>query len=181
MKNFYKEVDTTNREQMINFLSNHFRYNTMNSWNRSTSYANNVKLYNLPLNNKQKDALYRIMDIECDSPYQLIHRLLNEFGANHQYRWQAGFNGRSGGYVVLYEGNLEDGRIVTYPGRSIDMNVDFSEWDNKALQERVKLVQDFDKLCDDIIDEAIYIADNYEIQTVEVVTTKKVVRLKDTK
>lgn len=179
MRKFFKDVDVTNREEMIRFLSNHFRYHTMNSWNRSTSYANNMKLYNLPLTDKQRDALYKIMDIECDSPYQLIRRLLNEFGANHKYRWQAGFNGRSGGYVVLYEGKIEDGRVVTYPGRNIDMNVDFNEWDDKALQNRVKLVQDFDKLCDDIIDEAIYIAENYEIQNIEVVTTKQVVRLKN--
>jgi len=41
---FYKQVDKRYRETMRKFLRKHFRYNTMNSWNRSTSYANNIKL-----------------------------------------------------------------------------------------------------------------------------------------
>lgn len=44
MTTFYeKKVNTKDRKEMIAFLKNHFRYDTMNSWNRSTSYANNVK------------------------------------------------------------------------------------------------------------------------------------------
>ena len=44
---FYKEIDKRYRETMISFLKKHFRYNTMNSWNRSTSYANNIKLHQI--------------------------------------------------------------------------------------------------------------------------------------
>ena len=35
------------REEMISSLEKHFRYFTMNSWNRSTSYARNVKIRSL--------------------------------------------------------------------------------------------------------------------------------------
>ena len=42
---FYKEVDKRYKEAMIAFLKKHLRYDTMNSWNKSTTYANNIKLY----------------------------------------------------------------------------------------------------------------------------------------
>ena len=44
---FYKEVDKRYRETMIAFLKKHFRYHTMNSWNRSTSNANCIKLHHV--------------------------------------------------------------------------------------------------------------------------------------
>ena len=44
---YTKQVNLKKRGEMIAFLKNHFRYNTMNSWNRSTSYANNIKLHNV--------------------------------------------------------------------------------------------------------------------------------------
>ena len=52
MKTFNQKVDLRNRKEMINFLTTHFRYYTNNSWNLSTSYANNVKIYNLDLTSK---------------------------------------------------------------------------------------------------------------------------------
>ena len=42
---FSKRVDKRSRAEMTAYLSGHFRYNTMNSWNRSTTYACNMKLY----------------------------------------------------------------------------------------------------------------------------------------
>ena len=44
---YHKQIDKRYKETLIKFLKNHFRYNTMNSWNRSTSYANNIKLHNI--------------------------------------------------------------------------------------------------------------------------------------
>jgi len=49
---FYKQVDKRYKETMGKFLRKHFRYNTMNSWNRSTSYANCIKLHHV---DKPKD------------------------------------------------------------------------------------------------------------------------------
>ena len=42
---FYRRVDLRSRSSMTEFLRGHFRYNTLNHWNRSTSYANNIKIY----------------------------------------------------------------------------------------------------------------------------------------
>lgn len=102
MKQFYKPVDLRSRKAMECFLKNHFRYNTMNSWNCSTSYANNVKVYNLGLSGEQENRLYSMMEV--DEFYDLINDDLMLFALEHDYRWQVGFNGRSGGYLVLYKG-----------------------------------------------------------------------------
>ena len=42
--------------------------------------------------------------MECENFYDDINQLVSDFNVNHDYQWQAGFNGRSGGYLVLYTG-----------------------------------------------------------------------------
>ncbi len=44
------------KKEMIEYLSNHFRYHTLRSWNRMTSYAHNVKIYNLPWKSKDDES-----------------------------------------------------------------------------------------------------------------------------
>ncbi len=158
---FTKEIDLNDRKAMIDFLENHFRYNTMNSWNCSTSYANDVKLYNIGLTREQEDKLYEIMD--CDGAYDSVNELLDDFAYNHNFNWQVGFNGRSGGYLVLYQGGKNGNRVYTKPGKDTDMYADFEDWDDCELRERVKLVTEFDQLCDDVIEKAKYMADNYDV------------------
>jgi len=87
------------------------RYNTMNSWNASTAPAYNLKIYNVIPRDLQ-GKVFEMM--ECDSFYEDINCLIDEFGIRHNYEWQAGFNGRSGGYLVLYKGEkkLSDHKSV---------------------------------------------------------------------
>lgn len=94
------------REEMIEFLRDHFRYNSMNSWNRSTSYARNVKLHRLDLTREQENRAYEI--IQADGAYDKINGIIRDFGVTNDYRYQIGFNGRSGGYLVLYRGGKND-------------------------------------------------------------------------
>jgi hypothetical protein len=110
---FYKEVNIKKRGEMIAFLKNHFRYHSMNSWNKSTSYANNIKLYNI-----DKPA-----DIDSDNWLEMLwitdwqeklSSLLEDFGEKHNWLWQAGVNGRSGGYVVLYQGGIKPSGYKSY-------------------------------------------------------------------
>lgn len=120
MKKFERKIDRRSRKAMTDFLSNHFRYNTMNSWNRSTSYANNVKVGELGLTHEQVMKLYEIM--ECEDAYDRANDLIWEFGYQHDWRWQVGFNGRSGGYLVLYKGGWkpdEHKSFCTSCGRKI--------------------------------------------------------------
>ena len=161
MTEFYRPVDLRSRVAMTAYLKNHFRYHTMNSWNRSTSYACNLKVHNLGL---EHDLVMRLFDlIELPDFYEPINDLCREFDEAHDYLWQVGFNGRSGGYLVLYQGGRQGNQVFSRPGLSTDMYEDFADWEMFQLRERVKLVQEFDRLCDAIVQEAIYIALNYEI------------------
>ena len=107
MNHFYKDdiiLRLGSRSRMIDYLSNHFRYFTMNSWNRSTSYANNVKIYNLPIPNS--DTAYEL--IQSDWFYHEASFIMDQFAVDNAYEYQAGFSGRSGGYIVMYNGELRD-------------------------------------------------------------------------
>ena len=76
------------------------------------------------------------------------------------------FNGRSGGYLVLLDTkyNINTGKLHVYPGRSIDADEDFEDWDINALYDRYVLVNKFDKLCDDLRDLLIDYATNGTIK-----------------
>lgn len=173
---YEKEVNIKNRGEIVSFLRNHFRYWTMNPWNRRTSYANNVKLYNLslPENVQEKAWDYTTDSLECEELDDLIQDEFIAFSADTGYN--CGFNGRSSGYLVLYDTDWVQSKLVTYPGRGIDMDADFddeNEWDLKDLAERVKLVQRFDRMCDRIRDGMIDILkgsdeETYEVSTVSV-------------
>lgn len=86
---------------MIDFLRNHFRYNTMNSWNQATSYAHDVKLYNLNLPTEFKDIAYEA--ISGAEIFDRLNYILSDFQERWNYNFTIGFNGRSGGYMVLYK------------------------------------------------------------------------------
>ena len=105
MKTFYQKVDMRSRDAMVAFLAGHFRYNTMNSWNRSTSYANCVKLHRLDLPREQMDKAWAMLDME--EVFDGIQFIIQEWAEAREWRWQVGFNGRSSGYLVLYQGGLD--------------------------------------------------------------------------
>lgn len=106
------------------------KYPTMNYWNGSTAPAYNMKIYNV-IRHELQDRAYEILSDENLS-YELhneINFLIDDFTANTKYAYTAGFNGRSGGYLVLYKScrvvNYDsDGtphaRLETYPGREIN-------------------------------------------------------------
>ena len=61
---FEKTLDKRSKKAMIDFVAGHYRYNTMNSWNRSTSYAQNIKLHKLGLTSEQLNAAYSMLQAE---------------------------------------------------------------------------------------------------------------------
>ncbi len=87
---------------MTQYLTTHFRYPTLNSWNRSTSYACNLKITHLGLSPEVVDKLFDM--IQTQEFFDAMDECKWEFAAKHNYLWQAGMNGRSGGYLVLYQG-----------------------------------------------------------------------------
>lgn len=211
---FSQRVDKRSRAEMTAYLSGHFRYNTMNSWNRSTSYACNMKLHKLGLDRETEDKLWDM--IQVPEFYERLNERIEDFNRQHNYLWQAGWNGRSGGYLVLYQGGTKPSRyrsyctkcgqknytsvaetgnwcgvcneearvdyikppmqIFSFPGRDVDMDEDFEAWPLYELQQRTELVQEFDRLADDIVAEALYIAQNHSVEerTVYMPTTELV-------
>lgn len=158
---FFREVNFQKRESIVKYLKNHFRYDTMRSWNRSTSYANCVKIHYLNLPTDVEDLAWDLVcgNFECPDWDFFVEDSFFQFLKETGY--SCGFNGRSSGYIVLYEtGTDASGKTVVYPGRGIDMDADFDdeeEWSLNDLQKRAELVQAFDKMCDNLRSELIYI------------------------
>ena len=177
VKHFRKDLEGLNKEELREFLVNHPRYHTMNSWNRSTSYANCVKINRLPLTNEQANKAYDMLD--SDEVYERLKWTMADWERERKYKWQVGFNGRSGGYIVLYQGGLHpDGRTFTWPGKSFDMEpaMDFDGWELEDYQDRAKFVAEFDLLCDQVLTEFIDMIETYEVkeETIYVPQTVKV-------
>ena len=112
MRTFYTPVDLRSRADMTGFLKKHFRYHTMNSWNRSTSYACNLKIHRLGLDGECESKLFDMIDTQ--EFFDLRRALLDEFDRQHNYLWQAGMNGRSNGYLVLYQGELKPSGYLSF-------------------------------------------------------------------
>ena len=112
MVTFSKKVDRRSRKAMTDFLRKHYRYHTMNSWNQSTSYAHNMKIYNLGLEQRITEKLYDLL--ESDEFHWQLSSIIREFDEAHNYEWQAGFNGRSDGYLVLYQGETKPSGYKSY-------------------------------------------------------------------
>lgn len=173
---FQNRPDMRSREKMTAFLENHFRYYTMNSWNRSTSYANRIKLDALSIPADKYDVALDVAcgTVACPDWDDVRHVLISAFEAETGFA--AGFNGRSDGYLVMYETEFDPkkGTRVTFPGRGVDQDEDFSEWDIQTLRDRAHAVDAFDKLCDDLRDAFVEIISTYEVRTHEVVTKREV-------
>ena len=153
---YVKGIDITNDKQMFNFLKDHYQYYTLNSWNGLKSIANNVKVYNLKLSGNCYNALTFLQDDNYDD----LNSMIEDWEYEHR-GYKVGFNGRSGGYLVLY--NADDNRTVLPD--EVDYNDDYESYKEMCreyfgsvkaarykLVEMVKLVQDFDKLCDQLRD-----------------------------
>jgi hypothetical protein len=101
---FQKKVDRRSRSAMVDFLKGHYRYNTMSSWNRLTSYANNIKIHRLGLSSEQDDKAYEMLNVDF---WEEIRGPIDDFTYDQGHRYTICSNGRSGGYLVLHESNLE--------------------------------------------------------------------------
>jgi hypothetical protein len=172
------------------------RYHTMNSWNMSTAPAYNMKVYNV-IDRHLRDKVYQLMD--CDGFYDSINNLIREFDAKHKYLWQAGFNGRSGGYLVLYKGGRKISEHKSYCtacgqrnftlatkanntcGRCNEkarVNKDFFDvfsYPGKSIDDAevpTEVLKDFEKLAENIITEVVWMAENSTIEEEEYTVTK---------
>ena len=138
------------------------RYYTMNSWNLSKSLAYNLKIYNV-IDRDLQNACYNLLDV--DYFYEdYINPLIEDFDYNNNFEWQAGFNGRSGGYLVLYKGGRnENGTVFVKPGLNIE--------DNEVPAEVKKA---FRKLAVDIVKTAEHMAKHYKVTEEEISVPKTI-------
>ena len=136
------------------------RYNTMNSWNNATSLAYNLKIHNV-IDDKLQNKVYELM--ELSEFYEDINMLISDFDNEFNHEWQAGFNGSSGGYLVLYHGGIKDNRVYTQPGITIT---------DEEVPTEVKKA--FRKLAIDIVKNAEFMAKNYTIEEQEIECLKTV-------
>lgn len=172
---YQKGIDITNDKQMFNFLKNHFEYWTANSWNRLGSIANNVKLYNLGLSGDWGVAY----DLLAAGEYEAINDMCRMWAEFHN-GFEINFNGRSGGYLVLRN---NDNNYHVLPEEIIEAEdyEEYKRWCREAygsvkanrdtLVFYTKLVQDFDKLCDQLRD----FCDELSHQTFEFIEMQKAV------
>ena len=155
---FYKTgVDISNTKSMFNFLNDHFMYDTMNSWNGLKSIANNVKIYNLKLEGDEYAALAAL---ERDEYFE-VNDIIEQWESLHK-GYKVGFNGRSGGYLVLYNEH-DNGNILPDYLCGFDSYEEFKyhyttynygtmKDAKNELRGYVELVRDFDILCDRLRD-----------------------------
>ena len=154
---FYKKgIDITNDKKMFNFIKNHFEYYTMNSWNRLPSIANNVKLHRMHLTGDWTVAYNLLVNGE----YETVNDFLYCWAEDHP-GYDVGFNGRSGGYLVL---TMKGSNRSILPD-SITDSQNYEEYkeycreyygsvkaNRQELRELTQLIQDFDRLCDELRD-----------------------------
>lgn len=107
MSQFTSVVDKRSRKSMVDFLRDHYRYNTMGYHNRSTSYAHCVKVHRLGLTSEQRDAAYAAIFADDDHWQYQVRQIIAEFTERHSGGYTIGQNGRSSGYMVLYESQYE--------------------------------------------------------------------------
>lgn len=155
---YYKTgVDISSTKSMYNFLKNHYKYFTMNSWNGLRSIANNVKLYNLELDGDCDELLDYIFSEYENDLVVVINEVIEDFEANHK-GYKVGFNGQNCGYLVLYnEGNMRSILPDYFDYESYEDWIatlkDYNEtvnWYKDELRSLTKLVRDFDLLCDEL-------------------------------
>ena len=164
MKYFNTTKKNMTLTQKFNYIKNHFTYFTLNSWNGLTSIANNVKVHKLGLTPKQIDKMLNIFADEGlnDEFYESMNYILYSFEhRNPAYR--VGFNGRSGGYLVITPNN-NNGSIINGDIDNADTYkelvknfVEYYGWDYRDAQAESKqeiedlfdIVVKFDDLCDE--------------------------------
>lgn len=187
-KFFNKTNKNMSLRQKFDYIHKHFYYYTMNSWNRSKSLANNVKIYNLPLTTEQKNKFF---DLYCDENlidelYFHINGILEDFASENEF--DISFNGRSGGYLVAYNkknyNNVIDEDLIDF--ESYDEAIKYYRenygWSYRDCRAELKSIIErnfeicvlFDDCCDDVLNELKYLLDNARVEEEEVVVSKKI-------
>lgn len=174
--NYFTSTNTTKQKGHKMRIGKRIMYDTMNSWNGQKSLAYNLKIYNVIRSDLRQKAYEFFGDdnISCEL-YADIDSMIDDFTHSCNCCYTAGFNGRSGGYLVLYKSSKivqhkDDGttrtRIETY----------MTGLDEQDVPSDVK--KKFHKLAQDIVNHAEQILSDYDIVEQEIMIPKKIKTLK---
>lgn len=181
MKFFNKTKKNMTLTQKFDYIKEHFTYCTMNSWNKTESIANNIKLYKLPLTKEQKERAWEIIgdeNLNDELWWNELEPYIAEFKDRYHQNYDIYSNGRNGGYLVLTGNNgykvvNEDIKNAESYKKLIKNFQDYYGWSFREAQKEARqeiedtfdLIVDFDETCDDMLAEFIYVLDNFEITT----------------
>ena len=137
-------------------LGKRIMYPTMNRWNGQDAPAYNMKIYNV-IPAKYRNRAFDIYYDEqlCFEVFREIGFLCDEFKENN-YPYSVAWNGKQGGYLVLYKGDSCAG----FTAESVPADV----------------LKNFRKLANDIIKTAIYYCKLEIEETTETYTEERKVR-----
>ena len=173
MIKFAKEVDLKNDEAVFEYLKKHPRYFLMNSWNQLKTFAQNIKIYNLGVDNDIEDKLFEMLDADSMDVKFAYEDGVNDFEEeNPEYTIHT--NGRSSGYMILAPNkNRSHFCDMVDTINNYDMLDELKEnYDFEEFRDLAKVVLNFDKACDNIIQNIVGIAENCEIVEEEYTVTK---------
>jgi len=144
-------------EEMREFLKEHERYNILNSWNRLTSFSRNVKLYRL------QDVPESAYEFLCmDESFDGVNTIIENFHEEHP-DYCIAFSGRFDGYLVLCR---------EFSRQSIGDDLDSLK--DEEVPELYQLVMDFDKVCQECVDDFLKFCRTHDAVEETIYVEKKV-------
>jgi hypothetical protein len=160
---------------MIEYLTNHDRYYTLNSWNNNTTYSRCVKISHLDFSDEEtRHRAYEFLDV--DEAFEEGHHILREFDERHHFFWHIASNGRSSGYLILLKSGVSDFGDHNISAESVDAFPNFELWAFYYLKERVDVVWDFDRTVEAACQAFIRFVKTHDVSE-EVVMIPKVLRV----
>ena len=148
---FFQKVNHSSRKAMVDFLTKHPRYWTMNSWNQLHSYAHNVKISHLDIPKDLLETAYEFQEVDGEeTPWIDIRDEWLVWSYAHNRDYEIGMNGRSNGYMVLFQtekktsqykswcahcGQRNYCRVVPDPARCADALMPRQVTERQALNE----------------------------------------------
>ena len=172
----------------FNYIKNHYTYWPYHSWNGGKNIANKVKVDEMGLSRACLGKVFEMMDADHEGYWFYINDYL-EYECEDK-ALEVGFNGRSSGYLVLYaedkhKPNCLCGEYFDYDSYKDWLAAYAEGWDYRAAQADLRymierdfeIVKKFDQLCDNMRENLIYMAENYEVEEETYTVTKTVKRL----
>ena len=169
----------------LQYLDKHFKYWTMNSWNRSESFAFNIKVYNI-IPKDLRNKAYDLLSVDDPAFWEYVKTeidgILKEFCGED---YTAYINGRSGGYLVLGK----EGDFSYFSNRINDFsdilglyeNGHYEDYQNEVesrgdfIDSVFHTVRQFKRACGYIQRFYIETIKTAQIEQIEVVSTQKII------